>query len=236
MDNYERDYNMFLEKANAVINSKYIMSGNNINILLKYIANTPSLMECISKCNQSFNFNQELDKAGDKTIFRLPSSKKKTVALVSGILYSIDRRELNFNAFLMKYFNQDDYEDSYKMFVKNIIIPYTEAFKDMLSAQSGDMEEEKIDSVVSLNESIKDQIYPFIASLQELVAQDNYLKEAKKSDYLSMLDGLQYAYEISNSKLIKIIWIGFKSVFVGFKAGQSYINAMDKLMSTYKII
>lgn len=237
-DNVQHAYEILVDKCNAVIEAKYIMSGNAVIGLLRYLASTPCLMDTVARCNQGFRYREEFDRAGSGAAFRLPESDRKIVALVTGILFDIDRGRINFNAFLMKNFYGDgDYETSYRLFGKTLIEPYAKAFGKMINQEDADvLPELEQESKIPVGTAVKEQIFPYIAAINEVVENDAALSDERKREFLLMTEGLTYAFEIAGTKMIRVVWTGMRSVFAAHKPTQSYLRAMEKILAAYAVI
>ncbi|MGN0771295.1 MAG: hypothetical protein ACI4MI_01780 [Christensenellales bacterium] len=233
----QQAYQIFTMRCREITASKYIMSGNYIMRLLRYVAATPCLMDFVAKCNQGFNYREEFELATSGASFRLPSSKKKIVALVTGMLFEADRNQLNLNAFFIKYFGVSDYEEGYKLFCKSVIEPYVEAFAIILDEED---QEETPDSTsvkdLPLSDNIKEQIYPYISAMKEVVMSDRTLKEKKRADYMTMLEGFYYSVEMSNSRMIKVVWLGLDSIFESYRPLKSYVKSLRNILESFAVI
>ena len=51
-----------------------------------------------------------------------------------------------------------------------------------------------------------------------------------------MLNGLYYAFEKDNAKMIKVVFVVLKSVMDSYKPGVSYITAIEKILQSYAVI
>ena len=236
-DNVQHAYQIFVNKCEDVTASRYIMSGNKIIGLLRYLAATPCLMEYISKCNQGFRYREEFERATSSILFRMPTEPSKVVALVTGMLYEIDRNRLNINSFLMKFYGNDDYEESYRLFCKGIIEPYSRALGQVI-ADGIEPEDEPLqtESRLPVSEAVKEQIYPYICAIEETLESGAALTQERADDMRTMTEGLKYAFEMAGTKMIKIVWTGMRSVFAGYKPTVSYIRAIEKILVSYAIL
>ncbi len=231
-------YNTFEKKCNDIVHSNFIMSSNYIMSLLRLVAQTPVLMEFVAKCNQGLSYKEEFDLAASGASFRLPTSNKRIVSLVTGMLFEIDQNSINLNSFLIKYFGTTDYEEGYKMFCKSVIEPYCEAFKMILDDEIEEDNTRDVSAVkdVALSDNIKEQIFPYISAMNEVVVSDHNLKEKKRKDYLTMLEGFYYAIEISNAKMIQVVWIGLQSVVESYRPLKSYIKSLQSILLAFDIV
>lgn len=235
-DTVEQSYRIFREKCDEVVRSRYIMSGNSIVLLLRYLASSPELMEYVSKCNQGFRYREEYARATASILFRMPTQPSAIVALVTGMLYEIDRGRLNFNAFLMKFYANDDIEESYHLFCKGIIEPYARALGQVIERGVEHYEDAAGDSKLPVGEAIKEQIMPYLSAICEVVEADTSLADDRKREMQIMTDGLRYAFELGSSKMIQTVFVGTKSVYSAYRATQSYIRAIEKILVAYAVL
>ena len=236
-ENVGQAYNFFRQKCQDIIDSQYLMSDTQILKLLRYIANTPCLMEFLAKCNQGLDFSNEFNEATAGVTFKIPQSKKRLITLVTGMLFAIDRKELNFGSFLLKFYGvSDDYEVSYKLFCKSVLMPYMDAFAMILKDDVEEDNQLQDDKGGIIDESVKEQIYPYISAVKELVLQDNSLKDKKRQEFLTMLEGFNYVIEIFNCKMIEVVWIGLKSVMSNYRPVQSFLKSLESILNAFAII
>ena len=236
-ENVGQAYNIFRQKCQAIIDSQYLMSSSQIMGLLRYLAGTPCIMEFLAKCNQGLDYRTEFNEAASGVTFKLPQSKKRIVTLVTGMLFDIDRQTLNFTSFLIKFYgNPDDYEESYRLFCKSVLVPYMDAFGMILKDEVEEENDISPDKSGIIDESVKEQIYPYISAVKELVVQDSTLKDKKRQEFLTMLDGFHYVIEIFNCKMIEVVWIGLKSVMSSYRPVQSFIKSLESILSAFAII
>lgn len=237
MEDKQNIYKMFLKRCEDVCNAKFIISCNMINRLLQFMPNFSCIMQFIARCNQGENYRLLLDNASGGNIFKLPSSNKKIVALVTGLLFDIDQMNIDFNSFLIRYYFSEDYEDSYKAFCNSVIKPYAKAFGIMLEDDIDDKEEEKLsEGQIISDKAIQEQLFPLINSIREHVFSDSKLSNAKKDDLLNILEGFIYAFELQNAKMVKTIWLGIKYAFNGYKDISVHLESINNMLQLYDII
>lgn len=229
-------YTGLVARCNDLAKGRFIMAGNAIKGLLRYLASNPSLMGYVAKCNTGVDYKQEFQAAVVGNSFKLPPSSRGVVALVTGLLYEFDRGTQSLHKFLKTFFRSDDIDQSFRMFCNSVITAYVLAFKNVLD----DKEEEKTarfgegDFVVQ--DIVKENVVPYITSLTELVASDERLSDETRDDYITMLEGLYYAFEIASAKMVKVVWLGLRSVMEGYRNAYSYLDGMQALMQAYALI
>lgn len=227
-------YSLLAERCNVMLNSKFIMSSNCIASILKVIASVPCLTNYLIKCSQDFSFDKCIDQATKTSKFTLPDDSKTVVAFITEMLYKFDRKDIDLTKFIKIYYPEKNFEGSYKTFCQEIITPYLLAFSTITHDE--DVEDAKPATSVGVFDAARTQVTQYILALNEHVTNDESLKDEKKKDYLLMLNGLYYAFEKDNAKMIKVVFVGLKSVMASYKPGVSYITAIEKILQSYAVI
>ncbi len=227
-------YSLLAERCNVMLNSKFIMSSNCIASILKVIASVPCLTNYLIKCSQDFSFDAAFNQATKTSKFQLPDDSKTTVALVTELLFRFDRKEIDLTKFIKIYFPEKNFEGSYKAFCQEVIAPYLLSYSTIIHEE--DVEDAKKDANVGAFDAARTQVTQYILALTEKVTADESLKEEKRNDYILMLNGLYYAFEKDSAKMIKVVFIGLKSVMASYKQGASYILAIEKILESYAVI
>ena len=152
-ESMQQIYAELAARCTRVKEGKYIMSGNTIASLLRYISSQPVLMSRLEKCNYGFMYSSELETAMSGGIFKLPLGSRKVVALITGLLFELDRGTINFHNFIKKYYRASGVDTSFDMFVNSVIMPYLMAFKNVLADErilddKGNVDPAKLDPVM----------------------------------------------------------------------------------------
>lgn len=240
MENIKVVYNGFVDRGKDIKDGRFIMSSNNISQLLRYIASNKALIEYIEESNSVVDYNFEYNKAiiqvGTSKVFKLPQNNRKIVALVTGILYDFDRKTKNILLFLKEYFTANDIDVSFSMFCDSVIMPYIDAFADLVNNKQIVFEDADEEQSLELSQTVREQLVPFIINLSELVVADMGLNESKRKEYLDILEGLCYIIEDCNTKILKAMWIGLKNTMQNFKLGSSAIKGIENILTTYSLL
>lgn len=232
----QQAYAGLVSRCNDLCQAKFIVAGNAIKGILRYLAANPTLMGYVAKCNTGMDYKQEFQAAIVGNSFKVPANSKKAVALVTGLLYEFDRGTQNFHQFLKTFFRSDDIDLSYRMFCNGVITPYILCFKNVLDEREDENGSRFGDGDFVVGDMIKESVVPYIASLTEMVAADERLSDETRDDYIAMLEGLYYAFEIASAKMVKVVWLGLKSVMQGYRNANSYLASMQSIMQTYALI
>ncbi len=233
--NVTQAYALISERGKIMLDSKFIMAANCISSILKTIASVPCLTQYLIKCSQNLDFDLMMSQCTQSSKFVLPSNQKEIVAFVSQLLFKFDRKEIDLTKFIKNYYPAKDFESSYKTFTQEIIAPYILAFSGITREESEAQAEVNLDNMTLL-QAVRSQIIQYIQTMVDVIVNDNSLKEEVRDDYLTMLNGFYYSFEISNTKMIKVCWIGLKSVLASYKSSASYMMAIDKILQDYAII
>ena len=134
---------LFLEKANELIESKYILADIKIVGLLKAIASSDTLMAIFKNCLTDFDRDVAERKylvkspylSADKGEFVLPSSSKELLAFTFTLLVDFDAKRVEMSGFLNKYFYVDgSFASGYDAFINAMIRPFVKAVKTLMDS------------------------------------------------------------------------------------------------------
>ena len=232
-ESIKKAYTGLVGKCNKLAKNKFIMSGQSIADILKFIAASPELMGYVSSCNSGVDYRKELSDALAGGYLRLPRDSRVAVALVTGLLFDFDRKVIGLYQFLCTYFKDDDINKSFASFCNRVITPYLLAFKDVLD---GGEVEDKPESAVLVEDSVRDTIVPYIGALTEAIMSDDALDDDKRNTYVTMLEGLYLALENSGAKLVKVVWLGLKAIMGDYRNGASYLKSIENVMRSYAML
>ena len=137
------ELNLFLQKADELIDSKYIIADIKIVGLLKAIAASDTLVAIFKNCMTGFDYTAAQKKylvkskylAEDKGEFVLPSSSRELLAFTFSILVDIDAKRIDFARFLNKYFYEDgSCSAGYTAFLNSMIKPFKNSVKMLMES------------------------------------------------------------------------------------------------------
>lgn len=139
----EQELNLFLEKADEVISSKYILANVKIVNLLRAIATSQSLVAIFKSCLNSFDYESAQKKyfvknkylPDNRGEFILPSNSKELLALIFNVLMDIDSKRLDLGELINKYFYVDGSSSAgYDNFVNAMIKPFKNSVKILMES------------------------------------------------------------------------------------------------------
>lgn len=134
---------LFLERAQELVDSKYILADIKIVGLLKAIASSDTLMAIFKNCLTNFDRETAERKylvkspylSADKGEFVLPSNSKELLAFTFTLLVDIDAKRIEMSSFLNKYFYVDgSFASGYDAFINAMIRPFVKAVKTLMDS------------------------------------------------------------------------------------------------------
>ncbi len=132
---------LFIVRANELIESKYILADVKIVNLLKSIAGSETLIAILKNCLSDFDYEQAKKKylvknkyfSDDKGEFVMPPSSRELLAFVFNVLMDIDAKRVELADFINKYFYEDgSFSSGYEAFINLMIKPFKEAVKMLM--------------------------------------------------------------------------------------------------------
>lgn len=134
---------LFLNKADELIDSKYIIADVKIVGLLKSIAASDTLVAIFKNCMTGFDYPAAQKKylvksnylAEGKGEFILPTSSRELLAFIFSVLVDIDAKRIDFAQFINKYFYEDgSFSAGYTAFLSSMIKPFKNSVKMLMES------------------------------------------------------------------------------------------------------
>ncbi len=132
----------FLECADDMIKSNYILADVKIVNLLKSIAASETLVAVFKNCLADFDYEKAQKKYfiknkffDDRGEFVLPQTSRDLLALVFILLLDIDAKRVGFSEFLRKYFYEDGSRSAgYTAFINTMIKPFRNSVSALIES------------------------------------------------------------------------------------------------------
>ncbi len=137
------ELDLFLTKADELIDSKYIIADIKIVGLLKAIAASDTLIAIFKNCMTGFDYQAAQKKylvkskylAEGKGEFVLPPSSRELLAFIFSVLVDIDAKRIDFAQFINKYFYEDgSCSAGYTAFLNSMIKPFKNSVKMLMES------------------------------------------------------------------------------------------------------
>ncbi|MBE7081443.1 MAG: hypothetical protein E7372_02655 [Clostridiales bacterium] len=139
----KEELDLFLERAQEFIDSKYILADIKIVGLLKAIACSETLMAIFKNCLTDYDREGAERKylvkspylSADKGEFILPANSKELLAFTFTLLVDIDAKRVELSGFLNKYFYIDgSFASGYDAFINSMIRPFVKTVKTLMES------------------------------------------------------------------------------------------------------
>ncbi len=137
------ELDLFLDKGQDFIQSKYILADVKLANFLKVIAVSDTLLALFQNCLTDFDYSLAQKKylvktyggATDKGEFVLPPNSRELLAFIFTLFVDIDAKRINFGEFLNKYFFVDGSSfSSYNAFIESMVKPFVLAVKTLMES------------------------------------------------------------------------------------------------------
>ena len=137
------ELNLFLERADELIDSKYILADVKLSNFLKSIAVSSTLLALFQNCLTDFDYYGAQKKyfvksqhlSADKGEFILPANSRELLAFIFNVLVDIDAKKIDLNQMLLKYFFVDgSCSASYDAFTNAMIKPFRNTVKMLMES------------------------------------------------------------------------------------------------------
>lgn len=206
------ELDLFLEKGQDLITSKYILADVKLANFLKVIALSDTLLALFQNCLTDFDYIKAQKKylvktpnvASDKGEFIMPPNSRELLAFVFTLFVDIDAKRINFGEFLNRYFFVDGSSfSSYNAFIESMVKPFVLAVKTLMESVIDGKLQDPIEALVEEeNRRAKEKQDRELAAKKE--------KEMLEKAYGNSLKGikallLRDKQKIANTKLKDLV-------------------------------
>ncbi len=191
-----KELDAFIERADELIDSKYILADIKIVNLLKAIASSDTLLALFKNCLTDFDYVSAQKKylvkskylSEDKGEFILPPNSRELLAFIFNVLVDIDAKRIDFASFINKYFYVDgSFSSGYDAFITAMIKPFKNSVRMLM------------DSV--LEGKLQDPVEALVEEEERRAKQ----KEQEQRDAVKEQELLKKAYGESIKKIKEIL-------------------------------
>ena len=236
----EDAFRLFDEAVTALTTTNFIITEKPITDLLRCLIYSDLLRAFVTDCKKGVDYESELAAAVRETesgyAFVLPKSNKRVIALVTGLLHDFDTGARSLTSFIQSFWPGVDNNTKYRLFCENILLPYKKSFRQSFLSDIDDMEQAEADNTVTISDSVLESAAPLFAALRTVFVEDNKLSQKKREDLTALTDGLFYALEKGNAKIIKTVWIGLKLALDGNKKAERKFSDISEFLALYALI
>ena len=231
----------FLNKCEELKNCKFIMATTKIKDLLKSIVNSSELYELFNTVATGFDYpavKQRCFIEGSRCKVVLPDTVGERLAFIFCLLVEFDRNEINFNAFLQKYYPKDgSFYSSYHLFCDEVICSLENIICDVYSRELEEQEPvcipERAESAVSINQAIdngQNGMALILINAEKDAVSSSELSQEDKEAALIILNALENAVKVYDISLIQSLSCGYNYfvLYTNFVSG-SVSDLIDEL-------
>ena len=237
----EDAYRLFDEAVTALIDSNFIITQKPITDLLRCLVFSDQLRAFITECKKGVDYENELTAAVGRNetgyLFILPNSNKRIIALVTGLLRDFDAGTRSLTSFMHDFYPAADNNGRYALFCENVLLPYKKAFRQsfLYDIDSAEQSTER-DTQTVINETVLESGAPLFAALRTVFVGDNTLSKKRREDLIFLTDGLYYALEKGDVKMIRTVWTGMKFALAGYKKAERKFSDISEFLALYALI
>lgn len=232
----------FIHACDDMISSKYILADKKISNILQTIAASTKLYELFEGALSNFDFGLEFAKSKipnsfNHTILKLPTDRMKNIAYVFCLLYQLDTKGMEIKNFLNEFYYSENINEQYQNFCRTVITQFKknteivfvegEDFNGEVKSAESFFDDETTESKIDSN--AVEKMVTIMREIISIVSKEPYLNLAERDEILTVCEGLNNTIFTKNSKLIKILFIGFKNTAKLSKVYKSISNNIDEL-------
>lgn len=241
MQTKQKSIENFINYMDELVASNYILSDKKLTDLMRSIATSKLFYTLFEYCSQDFNYEECFKDSfvrGDgygKGRFILPKDPKVQIALIFSLLFQINTNEISFLNLLDNYFNGNSYNESYRNFAMQVLIPFRSEVLKVATAMAED--EDPILDVQEIkttptHQTIKEEDAKKITELLDQsrsVILQYKIEPALKGELVAL-------YENFKNVLYEGIGEKIKIAYLGYKYATLYHRKQDKIMRQIETI
>lgn len=233
--NKEEALTSFFSLSNAFFNSHLLLVQQNIALLLKSVAYYDTLLNLLKECNEGTHFELELRQNMTERGIILPSSRKRLIAFVIGLLFKMDK-EQSATDIILRYFPSADKNESYKKFLNEIILPLQDAVEQYFTLPAdADTEPAAEDFAAPYSERIGEKLTVLLKQLREETAGAK-IAESERSELFFAVDSFLYLLEYRDTALIRFGYFALKKFLSDKRIGEARMAEIKNFLAEYNVL
>ncbi len=239
---------LFTASINQMMESPLIMVDKQIANLLSSVTRVPELMKCLQETIKATNYATEFSRAQvvltrpDGTVERklkLPTEPTRLFTFVVCLLMQVDSNKLNFIDFLKEYFYQEDSNDSYTIFVAEVLKPFKQAGEAILYTQDPfSLDAENVERAEKyfyaersyLSTEALRQMLSLVENVRQSIDSLAFDCDTDRIDAVTICNAMSNALHLKNARILSFVWIGFKNTFKYHPQLQENVTALGVLL------
>ena len=196
----------FIDGIERLLNSNVITAGKDIRAFLIESSDDDKLREVVRTSKEGFRFEEEF-----RRVFAegnpLPTQDGKIVALITGVMYSIDIGKLSLGNLLFRLYPDCDGTTGYANFLSDFIKPFAESFVKLLVGEPlEDVKAPKTTVYDKMNEDVTAVVKDLISAVGVLSLDKEII-----DDIIDMASGLIYVLSYNDALLTRNSYYGLSN-------------------------
>lgn len=235
----------FTDSVNSLMEGKLILVDKHIATLLKCVATSQTLCKCLAETVKTMYYPTELSRAKVswtnsigvvESRLKLPADRDRLFAFVVCLLTEIDSGRRNFIDFLKEFYNATDNDQSYAMFVREVLQPFKRAGESLL--RNVDPQSLSMEFAEQAENFFKaERIYIETTFLQRIFAKmDNIrtslitvINKQQQDEFLCASEYLVNAFYLKNPKIIKICLLAYSAIVAKYPFAENKLKELSDL-------
>lgn len=224
MPTREQSIALFKKNCDDLIASNYILANKKISVLLKAVSSSKLFVELFEFCAEGFDYEETKRRSIVKGLsygsgrFVMPSGSREIIAFVFLLLCEIDLKELDFMKLLETCFYEGGYNESFKRFSKEVLVPFkNEVIYAVEKMISGEPESRITSSSVKVQKAVKpvlndestEKIKALLNQSRSIILQ--YKMDTQlKTELMALYDDFSSALYGTDAERLKLSFFGYK--------------------------
>lgn len=240
----EQSLQNFLQKADEVIEGKYLFAIKKIEEMLMTISSSKILFEVFEHCYTGENLEKLKGRYfvvnGKTGSFTLPESKKQIIALSFHVLNQISMEEIDFNEFLTTYFpSGESFLDSYGMFINFLVVPFRNTVKNV------------VESVISASKIMANRSFmtekphldlQYLHGIASILEEDLHtiiatgMKDEVQRDFATVVEKMIIEARNYRTEWLKSLFIAYKYASMHLKKVKPHVAEVEEMMADHGLL
>ncbi len=240
----EQSLRNFLDKADEVIEGKYLFAIKNIEEMLRTISSSRILFEVFEYCYTGENLEklkaQCFVSNGKTGAFTMPENPKQVIALCFHVLNQIVNNETDFNSFLTTYFpSEESFLDSYGMFINYLVVPFSKTVKNVVETVISASKIKERREVASEKPDID---YQYLYGLASMLEEDlrafiaTGLKDEVQKDVVLIIERMILEAKHFRTEWLKPLFIAYKYACMHVKKVKTHFDEVEEMLADHGLL
>ena len=221
----------FIDGIERLLNSNVITAGKDIRAFLIELSNDQKLRSVLTSAGDGFHYNEEFRRVFEEKN-PLPSQDNKVVALIAGLLFSIDVGKTSLGNLLFRLYPNHDGASGYSKFLIDFIQPFAESFVKLLVGEPlEDVRVAKVSVYDKMNVDVKAIIIELIAAVRASGIDDENVDEI-----VDLANGLVYVLSFNDALLTRNAYYGLYNTIRYYGIDIPQASELQAILKLYGVL